>query len=152
MISDITRVRQVLFNLLSNAIKFTEPGDITVTAAATPRPASDMYEIRFTVTDTGIGIPADRLDRLFLSFSQVDASTTRKYGGTGLGLAICRRLAELLGGRIWVESEAGKGTRFSFTIKAPAGPPLPAQAKRPSRRRRAHCSAIVIRFGAGGGG
>ena len=77
-----------------------------------------MFEIRFTVADTGIGIPADRLDRLFQSFSQVDASTTRKYGGTGLGLAICRRLAELLGGTIWVESEPGKGSRFSFTIQA----------------------------------
>ena len=124
--SDITRVRQILFNLLSNAIKFTEAGDVTVTAAATPQPSSDLFELRFTVADTGIGIPADRLDRLFISFSQVDASTTRKYGGTGLGLAISRKLAELLGGRIWVESTVGKGTTFSFTILAPAGPPLAA--------------------------
>ena len=122
-------MRQILFNLLSNAIKFTEAGAITVTAAATPQPSSDMFELRFTVADTGIGIPADRLDRLFISFSQIDASTTRKYGGTGLGLAICRKLAELLGGRIWVESEVGKGSRFSFTIMAPAGPPLAAVAK-----------------------
>jgi signal transduction histidine kinase/ActR/RegA family two-component response regulator len=129
IISDITRVRQILFNLLSNAIKFTETGEITVTAAAKSQPSSDMFELRFTVADTGIGIPADRLDRLFVSFSQIDASTTRKYGGTGLGLAICRKLAELLGGRIWVESEVGKGSRFSFTIMAPAGPPLAAQAK-----------------------
>ena len=120
VISDITRVRQILFNLLSNAIKFTDSGEITVTAAALPV-ASGVFEIRFTVADTGIGIPADRLDRLFQSFSQVDASTTRKYGGTGLGLAICRRLAELLGGRIWVESEPGKGSRFSFTITANIG-------------------------------
>ncbi len=119
IVSDITRVRQILFNLLSNAIKFTEAGDITVTAAATPL-ASGEFEIRFTVADTGIGIPADRLDRLFQSFSQVDASTTRKHGGTGLGLAISRRLAELLGGRIWLESERGKGSRFSFTIRARA--------------------------------
>jgi signal transduction histidine kinase/DNA-binding response OmpR family regulator len=118
IVSDITRVRQILFNLLSNAIKFTEAGDVTVTAASTPLDAPDTSEIRFTVTDSGIGIAPDRLDRLFKSFSQVDASTTRKYGGTGLGLAICQRLAEMLGGRIWVESEPGKGSRFSFTIRA----------------------------------
>ena len=124
IISDITRVRQILFNLLSNSIKFTETGDITVTAAAAQLEPG-LFEIRFTIADTGIGIPADRLDRLFQSFSQVDASTTRKYGGTGLGLAICRRLAELLGGKIWVESEPGKGSRFSFTIQARAGAELP---------------------------
>jgi signal transduction histidine kinase/CheY-like chemotaxis protein len=125
IVSDTTRVRQILFNLLSNAIKFTDRGEITVTTAALPV-AAGVFEIRFTIADTGIGIPADRLDRLFQSFSQVDASTTRKYGGTGLGLAICRRLAELLGGRIWVESEPGKGSRFSFTITANAGVELPA--------------------------
>jgi signal transduction histidine kinase len=110
IISDITRVRQILFNLLSNSIKFTDAGEITVTAAATPIDTPGLFDLRFTVSDTGIGIPADRIDRLFQSFSQVDASTTRKYGGTGLGLAICRRLAELLGGRIWVESEVGRGS------------------------------------------
>ena len=120
IVSDITRVRQILFNLLSNAIKFTDAGDITVTAAAATLDEG-LTEIRFTVADTGIGIPADRLDRLFQSFSQVDASTTRKYGGTGLGLVICRRLAELMGGRIWVESEPGRGSRFSFTIHARKG-------------------------------
>jgi len=125
IISDITRVRQILFNLLSNAIKFTDAGEVTVTAAATPTDSPGLFEIRFTVNDTGIGIPADRIDRLFQSFSQVDASTTRKYGGTGLGLAICRRLAELLGGRIWVESDPGKGSKFSFTIQAKQGSALP---------------------------
>ncbi|MEO7158573.1 MAG: response regulator, partial [Vicinamibacterales bacterium] len=120
IISDITRVRQILFNLLSNAIKFTDNGDITVTAAATPQ-TGGVVEIRFTVADTGIGIPRDRLERLFQSFSQVDASTTRKYGGTGLGLVICRRLAELLGGTISVDSVAGKGSKFSFTILAKSG-------------------------------
>jgi signal transduction histidine kinase/CheY-like chemotaxis protein len=132
IVSDITRVRQILFNLLSNSIKFTDTGDITVTAVATQLDHG-MYEIRFTITDTGIGIPEERLDRLFQSFSQVDASTTRKYGGTGLGLAICRRLAELLGGRIWVESEPGKGSRFSFTIQAKGGRALPST---PIRDRR----------------
>ena len=127
IISDITRVRQILFNLLSNAIKFTDTGDVTVTAAATPVEAG-LVELRFTVADTGIGIPDDRLDRLFRSFSQVDSSTTRKYGGTGLGLVICRRLAELLGGRIWVDSVFGKGSRFSFTIQAKTGAAAAASA------------------------
>ena len=130
IVSDITRVRQVLFNLLSNAIKFTDAGDITVTAAATHTGTPDVHELRFSVADTGIGIPADRIDRLFQSFSQVDASTTRKYGGTGLGLAISRRLAELLGGRVWVESEPGKGSRFSFSIQAKAGAALPSRSPR----------------------
>ena len=134
IVSDITRVRQILFNLLSNAIKFTEAGDITVTASAAPARVPQMVEMKFTVADTGIGIPPDRLDRLFQSFSQVDASTTRKYGGTGLGLAICRHLAELMGGRIWVESEAGKGSRFSFTVVARESA-LPPSATAPEDRR-----------------
>ena len=121
IISDITRVRQVLFNLLSNAIKFTEAGEVTVTAAAS-RPDSSAVEIRFTVTDTGIGIAPDRVGRLFQSFSQGDASMTRKYGGTGLGLAISRRLVEMMGGTLSVESEPGKGSRFSFTIHARVPP------------------------------
>jgi signal transduction histidine kinase/DNA-binding response OmpR family regulator len=136
LISDSTRVRQILVNLLSNAIKFTDAGDVTVTAAATPQPGSKLIEMRFTVADTGIGIPADRIDRLFQSFSQVDTSTTRKYGGTGLGLAISRRLADMLGGRIWVESELGKGSRFSFTIQAPAAPAAaPGATSRDGRQR-----------------
>ncbi len=120
LVSDVTRVRQILVNLLSNAVKFTPAGEVGVTITATPA-ADEQFEIRFAVTDTGIGIPADRIERLFQSFSQVDASTTRKYGGTGLGLAICRRLTELLGGRIWVESEPGQGTRVVFTILSVAG-------------------------------
>jgi signal transduction histidine kinase/ActR/RegA family two-component response regulator len=132
LVSDSTRLRQILVNLLSNAVKFTETGGITVTAVATEQRAPGVYEVRFTVADTGIGIPADRIDRLFLSFSQVDASTTRNYGGTGLGLAISRRLTELLGGRIWVESTPGIGTRMSFTIRAAAGA---SDAVAPSSRR-----------------
>ncbi len=117
--SDITRVRQVLFNLLSNAINFTpDGGEITVTASARTLPGAYRAEITFVVADTGIGIPAERFDRLFQSFTQVDTSTTRKYGGSGLGLAISRRLVELLGGRIWAESVPGEGSRFSFTIVA----------------------------------
>jgi signal transduction histidine kinase/ActR/RegA family two-component response regulator len=130
LVSDSTRVRQILVNLLGNAVKFTEAGDVTVSVSATRQDASASFDVRFAVQDTGIGIPADRLERLFESFTQVDASTTRKYGGTGLGLAISRRLAELLGGRIWVQSEPGQGSRFSFVIPAPAGPapePEPGQ-------------------------
>ena len=127
IVTDITRVRQILFNLLSNAIKFTDSGEVTVTAATTPVEPG-IVEARFTVSDTGIGIPRDRLHRLFQSFSQVDASTTRKYGGTGLGLVICKRLAELLGGRVWVESTPGVGSRFSFTVMAKTAAATPATA------------------------
>ncbi len=124
------RFRQILFNLLSNAIKFTNAGDVTSYAGAVSM-EPNLVELRFSVAEAGIGIPRERLDRLFQSFSQVDASTTRKYGGSGLGLAISRRLVELLGGRIWVESEPGKGSRFTFTIvtSTPASPtakPRPA--------------------------
>jgi signal transduction histidine kinase/ActR/RegA family two-component response regulator len=120
IVSDANRVRQILVNLLGNAVKFTDSGSVSVEVFAAIKPASELFELHFTVKDTGIGIPSDRLDRLFKSFSQVDASTSRRYGGTGLGLAICRLLAELLGGRIWVESEAGRGSRFSFTVLGPA--------------------------------
>jgi signal transduction histidine kinase/ActR/RegA family two-component response regulator len=130
ILSDITRVRQVLFNLLSNAIKFTEAGEVIVHASATQQTAADVVELQFTVADTGIGIPGDRLDRLFQSFSQVDRSTTRKYGGSGLGLAISRRLVELLGGRIWVDSAPGKGSRFSFTIMVQGSGGVPQTATR----------------------
>ncbi len=114
---DVARVRQVLVNLLSNAVKFTEAGEIGVSVQA-HEIAPRRHELHFVVRDTGIGIPADRLDRLFRSFSQVDASTSRRYGGTGLGLAISKRLTERMGGRIWVESEPGKGSAFHFTIHA----------------------------------
>ncbi len=122
VVGDMTRVRQILINLLGNAIKFTAAGDVMVTVSAAPDPDPRFVELRFTVADSGIGIPADRLDRLFRSFSQVDASTTRQYGGTGLGLAISKRLTELLGGRIWVESKPGHGSRFSFTVRAGIAP------------------------------
>ena len=119
IIGDATRLRQILVNLVGNAIKFTEHGEVIVHLSAKAT-ESDTYEVRFDVSDTGIGIPADRMDRLFRSFSQVDASTTRRYGGTGLGLAISYRLAELMGGRMWVTSEAGVGSTFSFTVMGKA--------------------------------
>ncbi|HXG46743.1 MAG TPA: ATP-binding protein [Methylomirabilota bacterium] len=128
VVGDPTRLRQILTNLIGNAIKFTHQGRVAVhVCLETSSPASptantpsagDPLGLRFTVTDTGIGIPADRVDRLFKPFSQVDASTTRQYGGTGLGLAICKRLVELMGGGIEVESTPGKGTTFRFTIRA----------------------------------
>ena len=117
LIGDSTRVRQILANLLSNAAKFTEKGEVVVTISSKPI-GRDEHLVHFQVRDTGIGIPEDRVDRLFKSFSQIDASTTRKYGGTGLGLAISKQLTELMGGEIWVESTLGKGTTFHFTIQA----------------------------------
>jgi signal transduction histidine kinase/DNA-binding response OmpR family regulator len=119
LVGDPGRVRQILVNLLSNAVKFTPAGEISVTVSARLLEGG-RHEVQFTVRDTGVGIPSDRFDRLFKSFSQVDASTTRRYGGTGLGLAICKRLSEQMGGRIWVESEVGKGSAFHFTIVAEA--------------------------------
>ena len=115
VIGDITRLRQILANLLSNAVKFTSSGEVVVSVSAEPT-ESEQHQIHFSVRDTGIGIPDQRLDRLFRSFSQIDASTTRKYGGTGLGLAISKRLAEAMGGDMWVESEEHVGSVFHFTI------------------------------------
>ena len=117
---DVTRLRQVLVNLLSNAVKFTHAGTIEISVTAKPIQTTNSrrYELHFSISDTGIGIPEEKLDRLFQSFSQVDSTTTRKYGGTGLGLAISRRLVELMGGEIWVVSRPGLGSTFHFTILA----------------------------------
>ena len=114
---DVTRVRQILVNLLGNALKFTERGEVELLVGPAEEPEGRRL-IRFSVRDTGIGIPPEAMGRLFRSFSQVDASTTRKYGGTGLGLAISKRLAEMMGGRMRVESVPGAGSTFHFTIAA----------------------------------
>jgi PAS domain S-box-containing protein len=120
IVGDVTRLRQVLLNLLSNAVKFTEFGEVVLSVSAGRLDGgASRHELTFAVRDTGIGIPPERLDRLFLSFSQIDASTTRRYGGTGLGLAISQRLTELMGGRISVTSEVGRGSEFRFTIRVP---------------------------------
>ena len=125
VLGDVTRLRQILVNLLNNAVKFTERGEVVVRVETSNFVDSGSEfacwaTLTFSVRDTGIGIPADRMDRLFKSFSQVDASTTRRYGGTGLGLAISTRLAEAMGGRMWVESDgAGKGSTFHFTTRLP---------------------------------
>ncbi len=117
VVGDITRVRQVLLNLLNNAIKFTSSGEIYLQV----EPSADLDNmIHFCVEDTGVGIPPEKVDRIFQSFSQADASTNRRFGGTGLGLSICQNLTALMGGRIWVESTVGKGSRFYFVISLPA--------------------------------
>lgn len=121
VIGDVTRLREVLVNLVSNAVKFTEQGEVVVSLTSCAR-GGGRHELHFAVRDTGIGIAPDRLDRLFQSFSQIDASTTRRYGGTGLGLAISKRLTELMGGRMWVESEPGQGSTFHFTLEAREAP------------------------------
>jgi len=129
IIGDVTRLRQILSNLVNNAVKFTSTGSVSIEVRHAPKSgaaaaeATTMLGLEFAVRDTGIGIPPDRLERLFKPFSQVDSSTTRKCGGTGLGLAICQRLATLIGGSIRVESEVGRGSTFiaSFrTAEAPA--------------------------------
>jgi signal transduction histidine kinase/ligand-binding sensor domain-containing protein/DNA-binding response OmpR family regulator len=112
--SDPTRVRQVLLNLMSNAIKFTHEGEIEL-AVGVEEEKEDRLKLHVTVRDTGIGIPADKLETVFELFQQVDGSITRKYGGTGLGLAICKQIARLMDGEVWAESELGKGSTFHFT-------------------------------------
>jgi signal transduction histidine kinase/CheY-like chemotaxis protein len=129
IVQDVTRVRQILVNLLSNAVKFTNEGEVVVEVTAVPTTTPENpQQIQFAVTDTGIGIPSDRLHRLFKSFSQIDNSTTRRFGGTGLGLAISKRLCEMMGGEIGVHSRPGVGTTFTFSIRAAAAPP-PAAPK-----------------------
>jgi signal transduction histidine kinase/DNA-binding response OmpR family regulator len=121
VVGDVTRLRQILVNLLNNAVKFTHHGEVIVSVRSRVV-EDDRCELQFSVRDTGIGISTYRIDRLFRSFSQVDASTTRQYGGTGLGLAISKRLTEMMGGTMWVATEEGKGSTFSFTVKVEAAP------------------------------
>jgi CheY-like chemotaxis protein len=163
--SDMTRVRQILLNLLSNAVKFTSEGEILVVVRS-HRLAGERYEIQFSVRDSGIGIAPENLNHLFDAFTQADASTTRKYGGTGLGLTISRKLAELMGGRMWAESVEGRGSTFMFTIVAEAseipedatGNRLPSQSFLQKKRLgvvsanaaiRSICSQTLKEWGAG---
>ena len=139
---DSTRLRQILSNLVANAVKFASDGEVSIAVHGRPQGAGN-FELEVQVRDTGIGIPADKLDTLFDAFTQADASTTRLYGGTGLGLSISRLLVELMGGRIWVESEQGVGSTFSFTVvlelvsgsptSAVAQPQPPASEAAPDR-------------------
>jgi CheY-like chemotaxis protein/HPt (histidine-containing phosphotransfer) domain-containing protein len=116
VVGDPGRVRQILFNLLGNALKFTHVGRVEVAVDVDSVHAEEI-ELHFTISDTGIGIPEDVRDSVFDSFAQADGSTTRKYGGTGLGLSITADLVKMMGGRIWVESEVGKGSQFHFTAR-----------------------------------
>lgn len=124
LFGDSSRLHQILVNLLSNAVKFTEQGEIKLGVEiekSSRQVANDLIALHFTVTDSGIGIPKNKINKIFKSFSQLDASLTRKYGGLGLGLTLSRRLTRLLGGRMWVESQVGKGSTFHFTIKVKPG-------------------------------
>jgi len=116
LVGDSLRLSQILINLLGNAIKFTRSGEVVLTVERDPD-CIGACGLRFGVSDTGIGIPADKLDSIFANFTQADSSTTRRYGGSGLGLAIAKGLTALMGGKIWVESEAGKGSTFYFTAR-----------------------------------
>ena len=140
VLGDVTRLRQVLANLLGNAVKFTESGEIEVSVQKIEggNQPGETCQLHFSVRDTGVGIPPERAHRLFQSFTQVDASTTRKYGGTGLGLAICKRLTELMGGQIWAESAGpGKGT----TVHAVLTFQVTEQARKPGQ----HAPHSVLR-------
>ena len=136
MLGDPGRLRQILVNLVGNAIKFTEQGEILVSVEQEWR-AADGVCLHFSVRDTGVGIPAEKREKIFEAFSQADESMTRKYGGTGLGLTICGRLVGMMGGQIWVESQVGQGSTFHFTanlgvqtaLSVPASPLQPAQLR-----------------------
>ena len=143
LVGDPTRLRQVLLNLLGNAIKFTEAGEVSLKVEPDGDPAVPTA-LRFTVSDTGIGIPKAKLSQVFERFTQADSSTTRRFGGSGLGLTISRRLVELMGGRIWVESRVGEGSVFGFTVpfeiwteaSRPAAAPVGTEPEEPLRALR----------------
>jgi len=139
---DITRVRQILTNLIGNAIKFTQTGEIFVEVVT--QKSDDLFEIEFSVRDTGIGIPKDKISKLFKAFSQVDSSTTRLYGGTGLGLVISKRIAEMMGGTMRVDSTEGKGSTFYFSIKSEAAPSLTKVYSKDFARHLKGKSVLVV--------
>ena len=140
---DVTRLRQIIVNLVGNALKFTERGEILVSVRAFQE-VDGARQLLFSIRDSGIGIPAEAIGRLFKAFTQVDSSTTRKYGGTGLGLAISRRLAEIMGGRMWVESQPGLGSTFFFSIRAEVAPSTPRRVMPDSHSELRGLSALAV--------
>lgn len=144
---DVTRLRQIIANLLNNAIKFTASGEVVLELASeVPEDATSPDDVRlhFSVRDTGIGIPPEAQEQLFLPFMQMDSSTTRRFGGTGLGLTICRHLVELMGGRIWVESEVGVGSTFHFTIRAERAPQQPPAFLEPDQPHLTDHRVLIV--------
>ena len=140
---DASRVRQVLVNLVGNAVKFTEEGEVVVEIERDPQSSEAMVVLHFCVRDTGIGIAREKQDMVFGAFTQADSSTTRKYGGTGLGLAITRRLVDLMGGKLWLESQPGAGSAFHFTIRFERGSAQPA-TDYPDPKILSHASILVV--------
>jgi signal transduction histidine kinase/DNA-binding response OmpR family regulator len=143
LVGDSVRLRQILVNLIGNAIKFTEHGEIVLNVRCESRDEQGC-RLLFSIADTGIGIPPEAIDKLFQSFQQVDSSTTRRYGGTGLGLAISKRLAELMRGTMWVESEPGAGSSFFFTVVMPAAPLVGGVDPRPGGVLLKPCKALIV--------
>jgi CheY-like chemotaxis protein len=142
LVGDPNRLHQILVNLIGNAIKFTDHGSVIVRILNDPD-INQAGAIRFSVTDTGIGIPKDKLEAIFESFTQAHASTSRKYGGTGLGLSISRHLAKLMGGKIWAESAEGQGSTFHCVVRLSA-PPQPARPKPPAAHDLAGLRTLVV--------
>ncbi|HXG92791.1 MAG TPA: response regulator [Blastocatellia bacterium] len=143
LMGDPGRLRQVVVNLVGNAIKFTERGEISLEVAVESQTDNDVT-LRFTVTDTGIGIPEEKQEHVFEAFTQADSSTTRTYGGTGLGLAIASQLTRMMGGRIWLESEEGHGSRFYFTARFQSLGPAPAPILRPPKMKFQGLKALIV--------
>ena len=142
VVGDRMRLQQVLLNLAGNAIKFTERGEVEISLRALSQDGEACLE--FAVRDTGIGIPPSGQERLFQPFAQADASMARRFGGTGLGLSICKSLVEMMGGRIWVESEVGKGSTFHFTVRLPLAKELPSDFDAPVAVPAAACAQLRI--------